>query len=173
MTKKATKIGLIRRINESWYSKMSWFPDFSARLRDVYLEEKELFRLSLDKFDIAEEWRNKYLKNERTMVEFRCLEHIFTEDDARRLQAMTYEHFLDNQYWHIVSDYVKIIEDNQCSWCNKLDYHSELHHNSYEHHGWEHQYIDKDLELLCQSCHRKVHPQPINRYTLSLSRELR
>jgi hypothetical protein len=67
---------------------------------------------------------------------------------------MSYKSFLRTIYWSFIRDYLleKIPKCSQCGSNERLN----VHHRSYEHHGWEHLNLD-DLIVLCQECHKNQH----------------
>lgn len=80
------------------------------------------------------------------------------------LDSLTYDEFLQTEYWEIISYYIKITRNFTCEECGKkFDIMSKLnvHHKTYEHHGEEHkpEIIENDLELLCENCHENFHKQ--------------
>lgn len=75
---------------------------------------------------------------------------------------LTYEEFLLTEYWLIISQYMKIKSNFTCTDCGKkFKIFSQLnvHHKSYERHGWEHleEVQNEDLVVCCESCHKKRH----------------
>lgn len=78
------------------------------------------------------------------------------------LDSLTYDEFLQTEYWEIISYYIKITRNFTCQCCGKkFNIMSKLnvHHKTYEHHGEEHkpEVIQSDLELLCEDCHLDFH----------------
>ena len=71
---------------------------------------------------------------------------------------MNYKDFLETPYWKTISQYAKCNADFECELCgNNEELH--LHHKTYTRHGYEHlpEVIDKDLIVLCNKCHAKLH----------------
>lgn len=65
-----------------------------------------------------------------------------------------YKSFLLTPYWKVVKDEVK--QKYKC--CQKCGSKKKLHihHLTYEHHFYEHLFLD-DLIVLCENCHHKEH----------------
>lgn len=80
------------------------------------------------------------------------------------IQSMEYEEFLLTEYWEIISLWKKIHSNFTCEACHKKFKamgQLNIHHLSYENHGYEHrQYvIDNELQCLCSECHSKIHEE--------------
>lgn len=77
------------------------------------------------------------------------------DENAQRLKAMRYEDFLATEYWSIIRSVIVTRNRGRCQLCPKYG-RLNVHHRTYEHHGYEHKYLE-DLICLCQSCHEKFH----------------
>lgn len=86
---------------------------------------------------------------------FRLLHKFINEDTLYQLKVMPYKEFLQSLYWDIVRKYKLYKDGFRCKLCNKGGY-LQVHHRTYEHHGYEHLYLD-DLIVLCGDCHAKFH----------------
>ena len=73
------------------------------------------------------------------------------------IKKMSYANFLRTLYWRTIAEDVKKKVDYKCSLCGKKTDKLEVHHSTYEHHGWEHKYRKKDLICLCHDCHTRYH----------------
>jgi len=83
-----------------------------------------------------------------------------TEEESERLKKLPYEDFLKTDYWHIIANHVKQRDGFRCTKCGKLPKFREflnVHHLTYENHGYEHQTHQKDLVTLCRECHIEIH----------------
>lgn len=76
------------------------------------------------------------------------------ESFVKLARSMPYEEFLTSPYWRIVRRQVYRERGVACERCRSFG--TQLHHETYEHHGEEHLYLE-DLEILCRSCHEKQH----------------
>ena len=74
----------------------------------------------------------------------------------KKLKSLTYNDFLQTAYWaHTRYEKLSKIGYN-CQLCGKKTKIPNIHHNTYEHHGREMEYLD-DLIVLCPECHKKFH----------------
>ena len=86
---------------------------------------------------------------------FKYLTRKFEEPMGRILKSYDYGNsFLKTLYWRIVRDYLLSIRDPVCACGSK--HLLDLHHKTYDHHGWEHLHLD-DLIFQCMGCHKKEH----------------
>lgn len=77
------------------------------------------------------------------------------ETIAYYIKKLDYYDFLKTPYWKAIS-IIKFKESNfKCQLCNG-NLNLATHHKTYEHHGYEHLYIE-DLIVLCKNCHEKFH----------------
>lgn len=74
---------------------------------------------------------------------------------AIHIKSMKYKSFLQTQYWKIISDKKKKMSKFKCEKCKQNDI-LNVHHNSYENHGYE-LFNMKDLIVLCEKCHKIEH----------------
>ena len=76
------------------------------------------------------------------------------------LAAMSYNDFLQTDYWVYLRDYTVMIRGVACEACHRVVSLSaenlEVHHLSYERRGseWRH---PEDLKVVCRNCHEKEH----------------
>lgn len=75
---------------------------------------------------------------------------------------LTYDEFLNTEYWLIISQYLKHKYNFICQDCKKkFSTFSKLnvHHKTYENHGREHMESvqNSDLVVLCEQCHKNRH----------------
>ena len=85
--------------------------------------------------------------------------NTYTEEEIKRILTnrnfhIDYSSFLLTPYWKTIKDIVKQ-KHNNCQNCGSR-YKLHIHHLTYEHHFYEHLYID-DLVVLCNKCHQKEH----------------
>jgi 5-methylcytosine-specific restriction endonuclease McrA len=76
------------------------------------------------------------------------------------LCALTYQEFLNSDYWRYVRTIKLNQAQNKCELCNS-DEALNVHHKTYEHHGEEHKHLS-DLIVLCHKCHSKFHDKLAN-----------
>ena len=69
------------------------------------------------------------------------------------LRSLKYEDFLKTRYWMAISK--RLRDGAKCEICGSTE-NLHVHHKTYEHHGYEHLYLE-DLQCLCNDCHLKVH----------------
>lgn len=83
---------------------------------------------------------------------------MWTPEIGIRLAAMEYHDFLRTYYWRVVRHYLMSTRGRQCRDCRGTFRLGNLHvhHETYQHHGQEHLYLE-DLTILCQNCHRRRH----------------
>ncbi len=90
-----------------------------------------------------------------------------SEAESQRLIAMRYRNFLMSSYWKNVRAKVLALHPH-CAICRSQE-KVHVHHNTYEHHGYEHIYWQADLVVLCYECHMLYHArlccQPPDRLT--------
>lgn len=72
------------------------------------------------------------------------------------LQSLSYQDFLRSFYWDVVRKYKLHKADFQCELCSNKGETLNVHHKTYDHHGYEHQYLE-DLIVLCRTCHERHH----------------
>ncbi len=85
---------------------------------------------------------------------------------AEKIKDMPYKHFLKTGYWRYVSREVKNkVKDSDgrrtfylCEGCNAVSEKvMNVHHTTYENHGYEATKGFDDLVCLCRDCHRMAH----------------
>ena len=75
---------------------------------------------------------------------------------------MTYEQFLNTEYWLIITQYLKKQSNFTCCDCGRkftVTKQLNVHHLTYENHGREHltEVQQSDLVVLCEDCHKNRH----------------
>ena len=75
---------------------------------------------------------------------------------------LTYDEFLNTEYWLIISQYLKFKRNFTCEDCGKkysIFGQLNIHHLTYDRHGREHleEVQDEDLLVLCEQCHKNRH----------------
>ena len=71
------------------------------------------------------------------------------------IRGLNYQDFLKTSYWLTIANHVRERHGHRCSLCPEKGFH--IHHRTYEHHGYEIEYMDTDLTCLCADCHKKFH----------------
>ena len=74
---------------------------------------------------------------------------------ADYIKNMDYKDFLYTPYWDAVRSQKLYRSGYKCSLCDS-NINLQVHHKTYEHHGYEHENLD-DLIVLCGNCHSKHH----------------
>lgn len=78
------------------------------------------------------------------------------------IRTLTYDEFLQTLYWKAIAAFKRKQMGYKCEICGsskKLN----VHHRTYLIHGIEHYsgIIEKDMMLVCEQCHRKIHNDEI------------
>lgn len=66
-----------------------------------------------------------------------------------------YHEFLQSDYWKYVRAQIIERDNNCCQECG-TKYNLQVHHLTYENHGYEHEHPE-DLITLCRGCHEEAH----------------
>lgn len=79
-----------------------------------------------------------------------------------KIRTLTYDEFLQTLYWKAIAAFKRKQMGYKCEICGsskKLN----VHHRTYLIHGIEHYsgIIEKDMMLVCEQCHRKIHNDEI------------
>jgi DNA replication protein DnaC len=77
-----------------------------------------------------------------------------TDEICDSYRDMPYEEFLRTEYWAVVRDHL-VGKVGKCQLCSSRS-NLAVHHNSYQHHGREHQHLE-DLIVVCDRCHMYFH----------------
>ena len=70
------------------------------------------------------------------------------------LKKLCYTDFLLTWYWRTISNFLRK-RDKKCKLCDSTE-NLLVHHKTYSHHGDELHHL-KDLVVLCDNCHKKIH----------------
>lgn len=97
--------------------------------------------------DSGEEYISKLITREV------IIDGTFDEEIAARIKQMPYSDFLKTPYWNIIADLKKAVSGCCVLCCS--DKRLEVHHPTYEWHGYEHRHFN-DLVVLCHDCHAKI-----------------
>ena len=79
------------------------------------------------------------------------------------IRNMDYKDFLKSDLWKAISGLVKKRASNKCSLCSRNE-RLEVHHNTYDRHGYEWLYWEEDLICLCHRCHERFHKHTLLEY---------
>ena len=131
---------------------MNKYAKFRRIVREEYMKDNEISSgTDLTDYDWA-------------TINLWTLANSITPEDTRYFKTLRMTNYanrwgyLDSQYWAILSESVRVIRKNQCELCHSSDasLKTEVHHLGYLNCGCEFEHLD-DLQLLCSSCHKKVH----------------
>ena len=75
---------------------------------------------------------------------------------AADIRRMPYDQFMSTRYWRLVSIQVKQEAHWCCQQCGRHSHDLEVHHEGYNHHGYE-MFRYKELRCLCPECHERKH----------------
>lgn len=75
---------------------------------------------------------------------------------ADYINDMDYHDFLITPYWRIIARHMKKKAKYKCQLCNSKG-QLNVHHRTYDNHGYELTKCEEDLICLCQDCHEKFH----------------
>lgn len=133
--------------------------------RILSLEDAESF------IDCEKTW-NKDIGIGRRMIALRKAMYGHEKEIAEKIKLMDYKDFLQTPYWKTISSFLKI-KKQKCEICGStINLHT--HHKTYNHHGYELEFLE-DLEVICETCHSKLHKeyQPIyqNNTTVNTKQE--
>ena len=79
----------------------------------------------------------------------------YTDRQFDHFANMPYRAFLRTKYWKMVRQIVLLVNPS-CVLCDSR-HNLNVHHKRYSHHGWEHLWLERDLIVLCQDCHKRHH----------------
>lgn len=74
----------------------------------------------------------------------------------KKLKSLSYDDFLQTAYWAHTRYEILSKIGYTCQLCGKKTKTPNVHHNTYEHHGREMEYLT-DLIVLCPECHKRYH----------------
>jgi hypothetical protein len=83
-----------------------------------------------------------------------------TEEIAHFIQTMSYKDFLKTPYWKAIAVKVRQNAGYSCQMSKSHKTQLQVHHRSYEHHGYEHLHLE-DLVCICKNCHQTHHEQEV------------
>ena len=124
--------------------------ELKINITDFYNDKKNFFiNVLLNKHYI---W-HKVKKKKRYEIVFSYTEEEIKEY-IKEMSFLNYNDFLLTPYWDVIKCYVKK-KYKTCQICGSKK-HLHIHHKTYEHHFFEHFYIE-DMMLVCKECHQKIH----------------
>lgn len=134
-----------QRLGKSYFAKGLRYPNYNIEREDLALSYIKRFLLNAQS---AEKTTLKDLKVKMSNGQYvRVVNYI---------KQMPYKDFLLTTYWKVISKEIKKNAQFRCIVCGKEGL-LNVHHRTYEHHGEELKYIDKDLICLCENCHNLYH----------------
>ena len=99
---------------------------------------------------------NKQL-HEFKVSEFKGLPDEIQKYIGSRIRNMDYHsEFLKSLYWKSITQMIRENAHNKCQVCGGINKKLNIHHNTYEHHGFEVSHLE-DLVCLCEDCHHLFH----------------
>ena len=142
--------------------KQKQLKDNPKDIKTLHNELIEQSKIATDRF--IKEYLNpdrKFLdsvKNKFSSMRYSQLYNLADKNEiAEYIKEMDYQDFLNTPYWDAVRS-KKLYEAHfKCQLCGKSDTRLNVHHNSYERHGYEAEYYKEDLIVLCDECHEKFH----------------
>lgn len=131
-----------------------------AKRRRQQERRAERKQMAVWRIDRSLEFIDRYGYEQPPAGELMDLAERFSACDQEKLAAAIaawpYQRFLRSGYWRTVAAHVKKNASYRCRLCRSPD-RLNVHHNTYEHHGREHEYWQEDLICLCEACHAKFH----------------
>lgn len=100
--------------------------------------------------------------NDRTGISIEIINALDQQELYDKISNMSYDIFLNTNYWKFISFYIKSKNKFKCQNCNNHN-NLECHHKTYKSHGKEHNNL-QDLECLCEICHNIKHKITNNKY---------
>jgi hypothetical protein len=89
------------------------------------------------------------------MVCFSENKHGIYLPESMEYKFSAYDEFLASEYWQDCRRLILTRDNFRCVKCN-ANQKLQVHHLTYEHHGFEMEYLD-DLITLCRRCHASAH----------------
>ena len=89
------------------------------------------------------------------------LSHEMQFELAKKIKSMEYDDFISSFYWKLLSLHIKKQSLHRCRFCNSNDV-LNVHHRSYEHHGYEYQTYKTELVCICEKCQNGLHKEEKN-----------
>lgn len=133
------------------------------------LEQKKLYQQKMDEREKQRTERTKeYIDNYldptkhwsdgvKTWAKLQQLKDDVNYDMvAAHIQDMPYRDFLTTPYWVAIAEKVKQKNNFRCEMCGAHTRYLNVHHPTYDFHGYELQNINK-LRCLCADCHELFH----------------
>ncbi len=103
---------------------------------------------------------NKVWKPIKRSKFYLMMEDMYEADEhqiANYIKEMDYSDFLQTPYWIAIKERLLKTIGYKCQLCGDKKNPLHIHHNTYEHHGYEHIYYREDLIVLCERCHLLFH----------------
>lgn len=134
---------------------------------EVELQKSHL-EFKMEKLQQTHDYIEKYLNPENSFLpntkpnerKNAIMANSWIDDDsvADAVKQMNYYDFLKTPYWDGIRKYKLYKANYKCSLCGNKD-NLNVHHRSYDRHGYEHLYkvANEDLIVLCKECHSKFH----------------
>ena len=113
----------------------------------------------------TKEFISLYIENSEDFDKNHIGEHIYrmihTKDldwdyIQERLLRLEHKDFCKTNYWKYISAYTIIKNNSHCNRCPS-ETNLQTHHKTYEHKGRELFFMNQDLEVLCNHCHKQEH----------------
>ena len=126
-------------------------------LRQKHLKETEIATKHFIEtyLDPSKVWKPTRRSKFYLMME--DLNNVDVHRVASFIREMDYSDFLQTPYWVAIRERVIKNVGYKCQLCGDKNSPLHVHHNTYEHHGYEHAYYKEDLIVLCERCHSIFH----------------
>lgn len=127
------------------------YDGYKARIKESGYDADDFAEMFLDPDKKADDSGKEYIS--KLITREVIIDGTFDEEIAARIKQMPYSDFLKTPYWNIIADLKKAVSGSCVLCCS--DKRLEVHHPTYEWHGYEHRHFN-DLVVLCHDCHAKI-----------------
>jgi len=117
--------------------------------------KKVVYDLRASEERMLNDWRNRNNKPIKVKTKKRKPKKIKKTVEINHAKGLSYKEFLESKYWAKVRKTVLKRDNFECIVCHSKT-NLQVHHSSYNHHGFEHKHLE-DLSTVCTECHRIVH----------------
>ncbi len=109
----------------------------------------------IEKF-LVEDWQiyNSKLPKKFLDIDVNKINIPNTKEYIKELRLLPYKKYLLTEHWQKIREKILKRENYTCQKCRTKGGVLHVHHNTYEHRGYEY---DEDLQVLCRTCHQEYH----------------